>query len=331
VVEDATPATATDAATGDVVGSGGKPRYFASIYPGREDPIPDRLGELVVRLEEYIGKPTWLLIQRPRSGPFAILNHELRVGFFHQRDQLRACPDGVALVVDSAGGDAREAFKLATMLRRHCSSFTAVVPRYAKSAATLLVLGADELHMGADAELGPLDAQLLDPDREQIASALDEVQALERLHVAALDMFDSTTQLLVMRTRKKLETLMPMAMRFTSDLMTPLLDKIDTVHYTQQSRVLKVAEDYALRLLAPRYSEEEAEDIAHRLVNNYTEHGFVIDSDEVSEFMELAETTDELQATINELEEFLMDETSLVAVGRVEKGDEHADDDAATA
>jgi ClpP class serine protease len=31
------------------------------------------------------------------------------------------------------------------LLKRHCGGFVAVVPRYAKSAATLLALGADEI------------------------------------------------------------------------------------------------------------------------------------------------------------------------------------------
>jgi ClpP class serine protease len=51
----------------------------------------------------------------------------------------------IALVIESPGGSAKSAFQLAMLLKRHCGGFVAVVPRYAKSAATLLALGADEI------------------------------------------------------------------------------------------------------------------------------------------------------------------------------------------
>ena len=47
------------------------------------------------------------------------------------------------------------------MLRRHCGSFLALVPRVAKSAATLMVLGGADVYMGREAELGPLEGAAL--------------------------------------------------------------------------------------------------------------------------------------------------------------------------
>src|SRR3954464_1318288 len=104
-------------------------------------------------------------------------------------DSIDTLPQGspVALVIHSPGGEARAAYQLATILRKHCGSFVAVVPRYAKSAATLLSLGASRILLGRCAELGPRDAQWEDPEREEHLSALDEVQALERLQAAALE------------------------------------------------------------------------------------------------------------------------------------------------
>ena len=90
------------------------------------------------------------------------------------------------MVLESPGGFAPDAFNIARILCRHAGSFTVVIPSYAKSAATLLALGAERIVMGADAELGPLDAQLWDTEREERTSALDEIQALERLHTVAL-------------------------------------------------------------------------------------------------------------------------------------------------
>lgn len=64
--------------------------------------------------------------------------------FFRAQDSLPK-KEKIALVIESPGGSAKSAFQLAMLLKRHCGGFVAVVPRYAKSAATLLALGADEI------------------------------------------------------------------------------------------------------------------------------------------------------------------------------------------
>lgn len=136
--------------------------------------------------------------------------------------------------------------------------------------------------MGFDAELGPLDVQVQDTDRENVMSALDEVHTLERLNAAALEIFDQTMLMLYMRTRKRVESLLPLSLQYTASILKPLIKNIDAVHYTQMSRTLQVAEQYAVRLLSSGESPigESPISIAGHLVEQYPEHGFVIDSDE---------------------------------------------------
>lgn len=89
---------------------------------------------------------------------------------------------------------------------------------------------------------------------------------------------------LLSRTGKKVDTTLPNVLKFVSDMMRPMFESIDVVHFTQRARALKVAEDYAIRLLRPRYSRDEAERIGRRLVSAYSEHGFVIDAEETEDF-----------------------------------------------
>ena len=200
----------------------------------------------------------------------------------------------------------RAAYQLAIALRKHCRGYVAIVPRRAKSAATLLVLGADEIALGTEGELGPLDAQVYDPDREDVVSALDELQALERLHAFSLEAFDRSMYLLISRTGKKTDTLMPLVSRFVTEMIRPLFEKIDAVHYTQMARVLKVAEDYAVRLLQPRYSAKEAQRIARHLVERYSEHGFVIDSTEAEAIgLKLSQLSDDQISAVDALVPYL--------------------------
>lgn len=64
------------------------------------------------------------------------------------------------LMIDSPGGDPNIAEKLLMMCRARCKNFVAIVPNTAKSAATLICLGVDEILMGYLSELGPIDPQI---------------------------------------------------------------------------------------------------------------------------------------------------------------------------
>src|SRR4051794_38722789 len=87
-------------------------------------------------------------------------------------DRVSEPRDEVAIDVwlESPGGDAHVAFKLALILRDAASSVRVVIPDYAKSAATLLTLAGDEIYMAPGAELGPLDAQM--PEEGSLMGAI---------------------------------------------------------------------------------------------------------------------------------------------------------------
>ena len=68
--------------------------------------------------------------------------------------------DKLNLIINSPGGDGTVAEKIIELCRAYCKEFRVVVPNRAKSAATVIALGADEIIMGYCSELGPIDAQV---------------------------------------------------------------------------------------------------------------------------------------------------------------------------
>jgi hypothetical protein len=68
--------------------------------------------------------------------------------------------DTLNLIIDSPGGDGTVAEKLIELCRAYCKTFRVLIPNRAKSAATIIALGADEILMGHCSELGPIDAQV---------------------------------------------------------------------------------------------------------------------------------------------------------------------------
>jgi ATP-dependent protease ClpP protease subunit len=69
----------------------------------------------------------------------------------------------LGLLIDSGGGDIDATSKIVKLLRANCKKFVAIVPFWAKSAATLLAVSADELILCKSAELGLVDPQVRDP------------------------------------------------------------------------------------------------------------------------------------------------------------------------
>lgn len=78
-------------------------------------------------------------------------------------DQLEALPndtESLDLLVVSNGGDPTVAFRIMTLIRERVKKVSILIPQAAYSAATLLALGADEIVMHRNGNLGPVDPQI---------------------------------------------------------------------------------------------------------------------------------------------------------------------------
>ncbi len=77
---------------------------------------------------------------------------------------------GLDLILNSSGGYAISAERIINVCRNYTRNnsgeFRVIVPRLAKSAATIVALGADKILLCDNAELGPIDPQLLLQDKD---------------------------------------------------------------------------------------------------------------------------------------------------------------------
>ncbi len=65
------------------------------------------------------------------------------------------------LMIHTVGGSGEMAEKIVEMCRNHCAGeFRVIIPNMAKSAGTLIALGADKIIMGHCSEVGPIDPQI---------------------------------------------------------------------------------------------------------------------------------------------------------------------------
>lgn len=166
---------------------------------------------------------------------------------------IRELPEqrDILLVLYSSGGEVEPAFLISQLCRESAvDRFIVAVPRIAKSAATLICCGADEIHMGPMSELGPIDPQIGNHPALGLGSALRHIAALVAEYPQSASMF--------------------------AEYMARTVRPIDLGYY---ERVVESAAQYAEQLLLTHEHNLAVtpDDIAHKLVYGYKDHGFVID------------------------------------------------------
>jgi hypothetical protein len=187
------------------------------------------------------------------------------------------------LLLNSAGGDIYSAYKAINVIRSRCKTLRVFVPVYAKSAATLMTLGSDEIVMGYQSELGPLDAPIEHPIVEGIQlSAMDGINAIDFLFgFCDYVMFDLGLHIRK-ETQLSRKDSLQLALDFATKYTQPVVAKLDPLVVNMCYRYLQIAEKYASELLLTymfrnaKNKKELAEEISHKLVYEYPEHGFAI-------------------------------------------------------
>jgi hypothetical protein len=118
--------------------------------------------EIIKNIQQITGGQ--LVIYEANVGaPGSEINQDDIKGFADLLDRL---PQGckLDLMIHSAGGQIEPAEKIVYMCRKVATDgFRVIVPELAKSAATLIALASDEVLMGLQSELGPIDSQIEGP------------------------------------------------------------------------------------------------------------------------------------------------------------------------
>ena len=170
------------------------------------------------------------------------------------------------VIVASSGGDIDAAYNLALLFRRYGKDkLTFIIPRWAKSAATLLVCAGDEILMTPIAELGPLDPQIT------ATNPLEQrVERFSPLHI------ESTLRLIRDEFTNGNDKL---AEGLIQRLQFPLT-------LGSFKKLLEVGQEYVRRLLSSRMLKddlEKARKIGEELATGYADHSWCITIEEAVE------------------------------------------------
>jgi ATP-dependent protease ClpP protease subunit len=177
----------------------------------------------------------------------------------------------IDVLIHTLGGHIESAFNITKLLRTTAKKINVLIPHKAKSAGTLICLGADNIIMSPISELGPLDTQIResqDGDAETYKSALNGFKALEQVQKHAFDNLDLAAKMLVSRSGLKMAEAVKLAIDFSGKTSSCLYNQLNPITIGEYARALEVGELYGINILT-RYlgwSEEKAANTVKRLV-----------------------------------------------------------------
>ncbi len=161
------------------------------------------------------------------------------------------------VIIFSRGGDPDQAYVIGNVLQHFAKEkLTIIIPRFAKSAATLIACAGDEVAMGPASELGPIDL-LIERIINEKRYAISVVSVMELVKMIREGKFGE------------------MALK-----VIELIDKhLPIVEFGDYGRLTEHSIDLAKKLLSRRmYKEnpEQAETVARELCEKYKSHGAAI-------------------------------------------------------
>lgn len=197
----------------------------------------------------------------------------------------------IVLMLTSYGGQADAAYKIARCLREEYKNgeFILYVDSMCKSAGTLIALGAHQIVMSDQAELGPLDVQVYKQDEVgEFASGLTPIQALSTLRAESFKLWEDHFKKLRYRYTLSTRLAASIAARMAIGMFRSIYEQIDPMRLGENERAMMIGYHYGQRLKTTNLKG----DTIDQLLVSYPSHGFVIDRTEARKlFVNVREPT----------------------------------------
>ncbi|MCL1791195.1 MAG: peptidase [Peptococcaceae bacterium] len=232
--------------------------------------------KLLKKIEELRGSKVMVYVSH------APLDDSVLMPMYQELSHI-GCIDRLDLFLNSYGGNIDTPYKLVKMLRGFCRDLTVIVPVAAKSAASMIVLGADQIIMGPFAELGPIDPVVRHP---LYPDTWISVQAAQYSYDFFERLIDRCSPDQVMQ-------------------ILSLFEKIDPWILGDYTKMLKSSHQYAESLLKDYMFKENPHlvgPLVDKMINSYFSHGYPITKTEAQEMgLNILDISQELTDIIVEL------------------------------
>lgn len=182
--------------------------------------------ELMQKLEEKTKRHVITYVSSFANHPAALVNDgdaEIIENIMRAYGHLQ----NLDLLIHSPGGFAESAERIIQVIYTYCKDLRVIVPKQAKSAATMIAMGASKIIMSDTSEIGPIDPQILYGNLGQIA-----VQSIIKAYN---------------QIKNEITTKQSKGENYDAELVQ--LSKIDPILLRESQKHMDLAKDIAVKLL----------------------------------------------------------------------------------
>ena len=138
--------------------------------------------QAIASIEAYLGAPLVCYWNSPRG---SICGNDV-LALYHLLEHI-GNHDKIYVFIKSDGGSGIQALRMINLIRGHSKELVSLVPLECASAATMMAIGANQIHMGPMAYLSAVDTSLthdlspLDRDNDRVSVSLNELTRVVKL------------------------------------------------------------------------------------------------------------------------------------------------------
>jgi len=169
----------------------------------------------------------------------------------------------IDLFLNSYGGAVDTPYKIVNLIREFCDKFSVIIPFVAKSAATMVAIGSDEIVMGPISELGPIDPLVRHPLYNDLWVPVQSIRLC----------IDFMEEKLAQSKDSKI----------TASVLYPISNKLDPWILGDYEKSIKASYQYAEALLENNMFKENKDKVklvTKTMTEKYFSHGYCINRKE---------------------------------------------------
>lgn len=186
----------------------------------------------------------------------------------------------IDLFLYSTGGDTMVPWRLVSMIREYCDKFSVLVPYKAHSAATMVVLGADEIMMSDLSELSPID-----PSTANVFNPQDPQNPQNRIPISVEDVmayFDLAKNKFGIKNDEELSRIFNKFVESNPQIHPLALGNVNRTH-----NLIRILAKRLLKSHRTPMKEEEIEKIVNYFTEKLYSHQYLIGRKEAKENLRL--------------------------------------------
>ncbi len=188
--------------------------------------------------------------------------------------------DKIDLFIYSSGGDTMVPWRLVSMIREYCQTFSVLIPYKAHSAATMISLGADEIIMSDLSELSPID-----PSTSNVFNPVDPQNAQNRIPISVEDVtayFDLAKNKFGIKNDEDLTKIFSKFVEANPQIHPLALGNVNRIH-----NLIRLLAKQLLKSHTAPLSDQEIEKIVEYFTEKLYSHQYFIGRKEAKESLGL--------------------------------------------